>query len=226
MSAHRPAQEYDFEPLRGLPERLPEGEEILWQGAPSWRGLARRVFHARKVAVYFALLVAWLVASGVSEGEPALQIAGPALGLASLGLLAVGLLGGLAWLTHRTTVYTVTNRRVVLRVGIALPVAINLPFRGIQSAVLRPYPDGSADIPFSVHGADRIGYLMLWPHVRPWHFGRNVQPMLRAVPEARSVARLLTRALATSLERTPAPARRGEGASARAGQARAAAAAS
>ncbi|HBB55427.1 MAG TPA: phosphopantetheine adenylyltransferase, partial [Hyphomonadaceae bacterium] len=33
-------KEFDFEPVRGLPEALPAGEAILWQGAPSAWGLA------------------------------------------------------------------------------------------------------------------------------------------------------------------------------------------
>jgi hypothetical protein len=39
--------------------------------------------------------------------------------------------------------------------------------------------------------------MVMWPHVRPWKFG-NPQPMMRAVPEAEQVARILSRALAAS----------------------------
>ena len=45
--------EHDFEPIRGLPGPLPEGETILWQGAPDWRVLAVQAFHVRAVAIYF-----------------------------------------------------------------------------------------------------------------------------------------------------------------------------
>ncbi len=31
------------------PQALPAGERMLWQGAPSWRALARRSLHVRKV---------------------------------------------------------------------------------------------------------------------------------------------------------------------------------
>jgi len=33
--------EYEYEPVPGLPQRLPQGERILWQGAPDWQTLAR-----------------------------------------------------------------------------------------------------------------------------------------------------------------------------------------
>jgi hypothetical protein len=35
--------DFKFEPIRGLPEQLPEGEHILWQGAPDPRVLAREI---------------------------------------------------------------------------------------------------------------------------------------------------------------------------------------
>ena len=33
--------DFKFEPVRGLPEALPEGEHILWQGSPVPGRLAR-----------------------------------------------------------------------------------------------------------------------------------------------------------------------------------------
>ena len=47
---------------------LPEGERVLWQGAPSWRGVARRTLHTRKIAGYFAALIG--VAFASAYGEP------------------------------------------------------------------------------------------------------------------------------------------------------------
>ena len=49
-----PHHEHEFEAAPGLPEPLPAGERILWQGAPDWRALAVHVFHVRKLAAYFA----------------------------------------------------------------------------------------------------------------------------------------------------------------------------
>jgi hypothetical protein len=40
---------------------------------------------------------------------------------------------------------------------------------------------------------DRIALLHLWPHARPWRVSRP-EPMLRCVPDAAAVARLLTQA--------------------------------
>ena len=58
----------EIEPVHGLPKRLPPGEEVLWQGRPSWRSLARQVFRLRWLTFYFALLVvARITASYRSE---------------------------------------------------------------------------------------------------------------------------------------------------------------
>jgi len=38
-----------------------------------------------------------------------------------------------------------------------------------------------------------LGYMLLWPHARPWRFARP-QPMLRSVPDAQAVAAMLAEA--------------------------------
>ena len=63
MSTDSHRHEHEFEPQHGLPERLPANEHILWQGSPDVGAMARRVFHLRKVAFYFALLLAAHVAN-------------------------------------------------------------------------------------------------------------------------------------------------------------------
>ncbi len=47
------------------------------------------------------------------------------------GIAAVGLLHLLAWGSARTTIYTLTNRRIVMRIGMAVPKCINLPLTEI-----------------------------------------------------------------------------------------------
>jgi hypothetical protein len=181
----------------GLPEPLPRNERVLWEGAPDWRKLAIRVFHARKVAIYFAGLLAWRIVANVSDGAPIGQTLVGSIALALLGMLAVGLLCLIAWFTARTALYTITNQRVVMRVGIVLTVTFNLPFKSIGSAGLKRWRDGSGDIPLVLTGSDRIAYLNLWPHARPWQV-KHPQPMLRSIPEAERVASILSQALAAS----------------------------
>jgi hypothetical protein len=186
--------EYEREPIPGLPEVPPAGERILWQGAPDWGSLARHGFHARKVAVYFALILAWLLGSRLWAGESLAQAMVLGAWLLVLALLAIGLLLLLAWANSRATLYTLTNRRVAIRFGVAVSMTINIPYRQILAADLRRYGDGTGDIPLSLAGRPRVSYLVLWPFVRPWRFGK-VQPMLRSVPTAERVAGILAEAM-------------------------------
>ncbi|MCL5778604.1 PH domain-containing protein [Limibaculum sp. FT325] len=191
--------DFAFEPVRGLPGLLPRGERVLWQGAPAWRPLARRAFHTRAVAVWFGAIVAFRLGQALTgtmtPGDAALSIAMTA----GVGAVGVGILAALAWGYGRTTVYTITNRRVVIRFGLALDMSINLPFRQIASAAARQFPDGTCDLPLRLAGKDRLAYLHLWPNVRPWRF-RDPEPMLRAVPEGEKVAAILADALRAHAE--------------------------
>ena len=191
-------REHDYEPVHGLPEALPAGEEILWQGGPDWWALAKSLFHVKAIALYGGLLCAWRVAATLHDGQGLLAALDAALTVAVLMALAIGLFFLLAWLIARTTVYTITNRRVVMRIGVALSVTFNIPFSIIASADCRLRKDGSGDIPLSLQGANKIAYPHLWPHARPWRFARP-EPMLRAIPDAEAVAGLLTTALGQSM---------------------------
>jgi hypothetical protein len=182
--------EHEFEAELGLPEPLPAGERLLWQGSPDWWHLAVRAFHVRKLALYFAVIVAVRVALVLSDGGSIGVAALSAVWLTALFSLGLGLLAFMAHLSARTTVYTVTDRRVVMRVGIVLSLTFNLPLKTIETASLRAGSGGVGDIPLKLHGKDRIAFLHLWPHVRPWRVKRP-EPMLRCVPQAEAVAALL-----------------------------------
>jgi Bacterial PH domain len=177
-----------------LPGPLPAGEAILWRGRPQWLRLATRAFHVREVAIYFGLLAIWRLASDLIGGD-----GGAATITALLWLLvpcgaACGVLLLLAWLSSQTTRYMITSQRIIIQFGVALPMTLNIPFRIIGAAALRCYADGSGDIPLALSGKDRIAYLMLWPHVRPWRAAR-AEPMLRSIADARRVSEILARAV-------------------------------
>ena len=221
MTIESHGHEHELEPQYGLPERLPAGERVLWQGSPDFRTMALRIFHVRKVALYFVALLLLRASFAIADGGTWLD------GLVSLAwplplaLTALASLTALAWMTARTAVYTLTNKRVVMRIGIVLTLTFNIPLRSIQSAALGLGTGRSGDIVIPLAGPDHIAFLHLWPHVRPWRVARP-EPMLRAVPEASAVAALLTRAwstangVAVSGATTGAPATAANGADARA----------
>ena len=190
-------REYDYEPVPGLPDALPRGEILLWQGSPSWRGLARRALGIRIVAMYFVGLLAWREWTVIANGGDLAAVVVAAFLPVGMAVAAIGILCSLAWFAAKGTIYTVTNRRVVMRFGIAFPGAVNLPFSRIDSAGMWNHRDGTGDIALVLGRNARVGWLVMWPNVRLGSFSRP-QPMLRAVAEPEKVACLLGDALAAS----------------------------
>lgn len=191
------SHELTQEPIRGIPAPLPPGESLLWQGAPRWRSIATHVFHVRAIAIYFAALLCWRLAVTLHDGGSLAAALVSSVPLVGLALVAIGVLSGIAWLMGRTTVYSITSQRVFLRIGVALPISLNIPFKIVGSASLKMFADGTGSIPLALAGRDRIAYLVLWPHARPWKFGR-AEPTLRFLPDAKEAAHILSRAVAAA----------------------------
>lgn len=182
--------DFKFEPVRGLPEALPEGEHILWQGSPAPLRLARDALGLTWVAGYFAVLTIWRVgvsSTYVSFGE-ALAHGIPFL---VVGMLACLLIYGLAFMQARSAVYTLTNKRVAMRIGAALTMTLNLPYTQIGNAGLDAKKSGHGTLAFELIGNTRFSYLMTWPHVRPWHMSKT-QPAFRSIPDAQKVAEIFS----------------------------------
>lgn len=176
------------EPVRGLPERPPEGETILWQGKPNAWALAQQALSLWWVMGYFVFLAIWRFVAAI-DIMPVGQAIGIAVPFLILGAFVGVLLVLTAWVQARATVYTITNKRVAMRIGAALTITINLPFTQIASADLDLRKDRSGTIALTTLGELQFAYIVLWPHVRPWRF--PARPALRCVPEAERVARIL-----------------------------------
>jgi hypothetical protein len=187
--------DFAFEPVPGLPETPPRHEQILWQGSPNAWALAREAFKLDWITAYFVVIVGWRASVGAIDGG----LAGAfAFGLPYMLLwaAAVAVILGLAWVTARTTVYTVTTARVAMRIGAALTVTLNIPFRQVANADLSLRKSGTGTISLETLGETRFSYLILWPHCRPGHV-RITKPALRCIPDAARVARLLADAAET-----------------------------
>lgn len=189
-----PIAEHDFEPVPGLPANLPQGEYLLWQGRPDARDLAISALHLRKLSVYFAALIGLRLVLQWQQGVAVAEIFRTTMALGALAVLALGLIGSLAWLIARATRYTVTNRRVVIRCGVTVPVTVNLPFVRIVAADLRLRCNDYGDIALRMEPGSAASWIMLWPNVRSWQWG-GVQPMLRALPDAQQASATLASAL-------------------------------
>ncbi len=185
--------EYEAEPIPGLPGILPRGERILWQGSPDRRALARTAFHTGAIAGYFAVLTAIALATALPHAADGRGAFFGVAGTLGTGIVAIALLNLLAWASARSTIYTITDARVVMRFGIALPKCVNLPLALIGAADLRRHAGGTGDLPLAIVGPQPLGYASYWPHARPGRYAAP-QPMLRAVTDVDQVATLLARA--------------------------------
>lgn len=187
--------DFAFEPVKGLPERPPEHEHVLWQGRPDTFMLARESFKLNWINAYFTLIVVWRASVGAAESG----LAGAfAFGLpyVLLWVAAVAVVLALATVTARSTVYTITTARVAMRIGAALTVTLNLPFRQISNADLTTRKNGTGTIALETLGETKFSYLILWPHCRPGHV-RITKPALRCIPDAAQVAQILAEAAET-----------------------------
>ena len=187
MTIQNQGHEYEFEPEYGLPERLPADEQILWQGSPDAKALAISAFHMRKLSIYFVLLTLACAWPAIETGAGPWAMLLAVKWIVPLTVVAMVSVWILAFMTARTTVYTLTNKRVVMRLGIVLTVTFNLPLKRVSAADVRDLPGGFGDISLALTGEDHIAWVHLWPSVRPWRINKT-EPTLRAVPDARAVA--------------------------------------
>lgn len=200
--------DFDVEPVPGLPENLPEGEHILWQGKPDTWLLARDSLNFNWIMGYFVLLGAWrtIVATETREGIAAFSAAVPFL---LLGLATAVVLLLLAYLMASTTLYTLTNRRVAMRIGIALTVTLNLPYRWVESVEKERRKNGSGTLAIKlIDEGTRLSFMMCWPHCKPWAFN-PARPAFRAIKNVDEVGQILADAaqkqIAEITERNPEP---------------------
>ena len=196
MSTIYQAPEHEFEAQPGLPEPLPKNESIIWQGKPELKSFAMHAFHLHWFALYFGVMIV-LKAIAVSRSVGGWSEEWPgfawALGLSLSALIMIGLL---AYWSVNATMYTLTNRRLVMRIGIVLTITFNLPLKRLAQAGVHLYQDGSADIPIKLQAEDKIPFLHLWPHARAWKLA-HPEPMMRCVPDGANVAQLFADAWAS-----------------------------
>lgn len=179
--------------VAGVAEALPAGERVLWQGSPRRALVARHVLHVRLAGLYFAVTAGWWAL----RTAPAMP-AGRALPLLALQLvlggLVLALLHGYAAMTARSTVYVVTTRRVVMRVGAVLPVVVNVPLAQVVSAGVHRFRDGSGQIALTLDRSVRASWWLLWPHARLTRL-RWPEPLLRGLADPDAVAAALQQAV-------------------------------
>ena len=184
--------------IKGVPHPLPAGEHVLWEAAPDARALATHVFHRRFVAMYFAAMLVWW---GIATVEPvSSQAFAVGLGIRlALTLIVLAIAEVLARASARTSWYAITNRRIVLRLGVVFPMSINIPFSIIDGARIGTFRDGTGQLVLTLGKAHRLAYIALWPHCQVFRF-THPEPVLRALIDPKAVSTLLVNAIAAVAE--------------------------
>lgn len=179
--------------IKGVPHPLPPGEHVLWEAAPDPRALATHVFHRRFVALYFAAMLLWW---GIATAEPVLsQAFAVGFGLRlMLTVIVLAIAEVLARASARTSWYAITNRRIVMRLGVVFPLSINIPFSIIDGARIGTFRDGTGQLVLTLGKAHRLAYIALWPHCRVFRF-THPEPVLRALVDPKAVSALLVNAI-------------------------------
>jgi hypothetical protein len=179
--------EYEDEPVEGLPDYLPEGETMVWQGRPTVAAMARRVFFIPHLALYFGLLIAGHTVYRLMEGVSGVQVLGTFVWQAGLAATVLVLLAWLARSYAASVVYTLTSERLVIRSGVALPMMVNIPIEQITAADMRVYRDGTGDIVLTPVADRKLHWILLWPNVSAW-YTRPIRPLLRGLADPHRAA--------------------------------------
>ncbi|MCR9270321.1 MAG: photosynthetic complex putative assembly protein PuhB [Hyphomonadaceae bacterium] len=182
------------EPVRGMPDKLPEGESILWQGRPSATALAFGAFRLRWVLGYFVVMTVFRLANLSATGAESGALTNVVSSSLMFAMVAVALILGLSYAMSRAAIFTITNHRVVLRYGAAIRKYVNVPFSKMASAQLKRKSPRIGDISFQLSGPGQPPYLHLWPFARPFKFSKP-QPMMRGIKDPQEVAEILARAV-------------------------------
>jgi hypothetical protein len=188
------APEHEIEPSPGLPARLPDGEFIVWQGRPEARIVMIRLLRARWIAAYFAIAALWSVAVGLNNAEAAWQLLGRLVFIAVAAMTVFAIMALYARAVAGTTLYTMTNKRIVMRVGIAISASFNLPYSQIAGADFRKGADGSGDLALTLKPGHGLSGSVFFPHQRGGLW-RKLSPQLMCLPDIAPVAAMLAQQL-------------------------------
>jgi hypothetical protein len=168
---------------------------LLWWGKPERSAIANHVFHVRIISVYFVAMIAvWALNQTGSVDQATFWRMGGIL--TGVSAFAIGLLWLYAHMVASATVYAITDRRVVMKIGVAFDLTLNIPLTYVQEAALRTFRDGTGQIALALPKEQRLGYVVLWPHARAWRVTRP-EPALRGLADPAAVGAVLQRALAT-----------------------------
>ena len=184
-----------FEAPKNILDAIPNGESILWKGRPSLWGFSWNLFGLKWITLYLSILSIVSVARFfASDFYTAFYV--DFLPFFLSGIFASIILIGLAATQTYSTVYIITENRVIIKTGAALSFLISMPFKKIKEVNLQKRGASIGTISFELLSEKRVPYISCWPSVRPWKFKRT-QPAFSCIGSVDEVATVLRKTAMT-----------------------------
>jgi len=184
-----------FEAPKNILDAIPNGESILWKGRPSLWGFSWNLFGLKWITLYLSMLSIVSVARFfASDFYTAFYV--DFLPFFLSGIFASIILIGLAATQTYSTVYIITENRVIIKTGAALSFLISMPFKKIKEVNLQKRGASIGTISFELLSEKRVPYISCWPSVRPWKFKRT-QPAFSCIGSVDKVATILRKTAMT-----------------------------
>ena len=184
-----------FEAPKNILDAIPNGESILWKGRPSLWGFSWNLFGLKWITLYLSILSIVSVARFfASDFYTAFYV--DFLPFFLSGIFASIILIGLAATQTYSTVYIITENRVIIKTGAALSFLISMPFKKIKEVNLQKRGASIGTISFELLSERRVPYISCWPSVRPWKFKRT-QPAFSCIGSVDEVATILRKTAMT-----------------------------
>ena len=184
-----------FEAPKNILDAIPDGESILWKGKPSLWGFSWNLFGLKWITFYLSILsVVSIARFFASDFHTAFYI--DFLPFFLSGIFGSIILIGLAAIQAYSTVYIITENRVIIKTGAALSFLISMPFKKIKEVNLQKRGASIGTISFELFSKKRVPYISCWPSVRPWKF-KKTQPAFSCVGSVDEVATILRKTAMT-----------------------------
>ena len=176
---------------------IPPEEKVLWSGRPEWKALAYHSFGLKYLVFY--LIFAALYCLAELDGAIVFGLLlTKFLPYCFSGILAGLVLTGLAYFQALNTAYVVTEKRIVIRSGVALVFLLNAPFKKISSIDKQILKNSLGNFSFTTNSKRRIPFLSCWPSVKPWSF-IEPKPAFKCIANADKIEEIILNAAKNQL---------------------------
>jgi hypothetical protein len=165
-------------------------KKICWVGRPDWKSFGYHAFGLKYFLIYFFICAFYAVSqieSTFSFGELFIKYNPYLLS----GTFAGAIVLLLAYIAARHTCYVITEKRIVIRTGVALVFLLNMPFKNILSIDTKPLAKGRGNVIFKVQSKKRIPYLSCWPSVKVGNFLEPI-PAFRSIMALEKVGQIIS----------------------------------